>query len=175
LKRILLLLITTFALSSCDKDNDKPQNPLDKLPPATQTGANTFGCLLDGNVFKPSNAPNSINCFYQLVSGEYYFLVSVQRTINYNLVSIVLKTDKKQIFQGGIYQLYENIDGNASGNYLFNLDISSTTLTNTGELKITKLDLVNQIVSGTFSFDIEDTNGVIHQIREGRFDMQFTQ
>ncbi|MFC5981116.1 hypothetical protein [Flavobacterium salmonis] len=46
---------------------------------------------------------------------------------------------------------------------------------NTGELKITKLDFTNNIVSGTFWFDVKDDKGVLHQIREGRFDMQFTQ
>lgn len=46
--------------------------------------------------------------------------------------------------------------------------------THTGELTITKLDFENNIVSGTFWYDIEDTQGVIHQIREGRFDMHFT-
>jgi len=48
MKRILLLLLTTFTLSCCNNDDDNPQNPLDQLPPATQTGANTFGCLING-------------------------------------------------------------------------------------------------------------------------------
>jgi hypothetical protein len=47
MKKIFLLLITSFALWSCDKD-DKPSNPIDQLPPATQTGAGTFGCLVNG-------------------------------------------------------------------------------------------------------------------------------
>ena len=42
------------------------------------------------------------------------------------------------------------------------------------KITITKLDEVNHIVSGTFWFDVQDTNGVIHQIRDGRFDMQYT-
>jgi len=49
-----------------------------------------------------------------------------------------------------------------------------TLATNTGELKIEKLDIKNNIVAGTFWYDIKDNKGVIHQIREGRFDMQFT-
>jgi flagellar basal body rod protein FlgG len=46
---------------------------------------------------------------------------------------------------------------------------------NTGELKITYLDLTNQTISGTFFFDIIVQNGKLREIREGRFDMQFTQ
>nr|WP_315258204.1 hypothetical protein [uncultured Flavobacterium sp.] len=51
----------------------------------------------------------------------------------------------------------------------------TTNTINTGELKIAKLDFTNNIVSGTFWYDVKDNNGVIHQIRDGRFDMQFTQ
>jgi flagellar basal body rod protein FlgG len=46
---------------------------------------------------------------------------------------------------------------------------------NTGELKITHLDLTDQTISGTFFFDIVDRNGDLREIREGRFDMEFTQ
>ena len=76
MKNILIistLLFVTFFLSCCNNDDDKPIAEIDKLPPATQTGANTFGCLLDGKAFLPGNYPNATNCFYQLVDGEYYF------------------------------------------------------------------------------------------------------
>ncbi|CAD0001286.1 hypothetical protein [Flavobacterium salmonis] len=61
MKNLLLLFTALFILTSCDKDkdDDKPTNPIDQLPPVTQTGANTFGCLLDGEVFKPGITSNS--------------------------------------------------------------------------------------------------------------------
>lgn len=34
-KNLILLLFTTFALSCCNKDDDKPKTELEKLPPAT--------------------------------------------------------------------------------------------------------------------------------------------
>ncbi|WP_425413758.1 hypothetical protein [Psychroflexus tropicus] len=41
---------------------------------------------------------------------------------------------------------------------------------------MTKLDTDNQIVSGTFWFDVEHpTTGEVLEIREGRFDMQYTE
>ena len=52
---------------------------------------------------------------------------------------------------------------------------SRTNSIQTGNLTITKLDQVNQVVSGAFWFDVKDSNGTVHQIREGRFDMQYTQ
>ena len=53
---------------------------------------------------------------------------------------------------------------------------SSTSSDFTGELKITKLDFTNHIVSGTFWFDIpHPVTGETVQIREGRFDTLFTE
>nr|WP_315258206.1 hypothetical protein [uncultured Flavobacterium sp.] len=176
MKNLLLLLTIAIALSCCDKDDDKPKNPIDQLPPATQTGANTFGCLLDGEVFKPGLTNNSLDCVYQNINNEYYFsLQGNRRDTNNNLIRLGCSTQNLQIIEGQTYQLKERIDGNANGKYFFNLDFSYTTTTEVGELKITKLDFTNNIVSGTFWFDVKDSKGVIHQIREGRFDMQFTQ
>nr|WP_315258202.1 hypothetical protein [uncultured Flavobacterium sp.] len=88
MKNLLLLLTIALTLSCCDKDDDKPKNPIDQLPPATQIGANTFGCLLDGEVFKPGLTNNSYNCFYQLVDGEYYFLVTANNSKNNTIKGI---------------------------------------------------------------------------------------
>ena len=44
---------------------------------------------------------------------------------------------------------------------------------NRGELRITKFDTINQIVSGTFWFDAKNSSGQIVQVREGRFDMPY--
>ena len=53
---------------------------------------------------------------------------------------------------------------------------SSTNSQFTGELSITKLDFTNNIVSGTFWFDIEHpVTGETVEIRNGRFDTLFTQ
>ena len=58
----LLIIIATFLLlgSSCKKD--KLVNEIDKLPPATQTGANTFGCLVNGKAWIAQNKDCSIIC-----------------------------------------------------------------------------------------------------------------
>jgi len=174
MKKILLLLLTTFTLSCCNNNDDKPISEIDKLPPATQTGANTFGCLLDGKAFLPGNFPNATNCFYQLVGGEYYFYLNFNNNVSNNFLAISLGSEAKQIEQNQIFDLFERIDGNVFGSYTFGTLNSITTHTHTGKLTITKLDEVNHIVSGTFWFDVLDNNGVVHQIREGRFDAQYT-
>jgi hypothetical protein len=56
------------------------------------------------------------------------------------------------------------------------LEFSFTDKEYTGELIITKLDFINNIVSGTFWFDLENPfTGERVEIREGRFDTLFTQ
>lgn len=178
MKKLFIILVIALTLNSCDKDNDNPPptNPVDQLPPPTQIGANKVGCLLDGKVFLPDNAQNSKICFYQLVNGEYFFALGFnKRDTNYNLIAINIGTNSKQIFQGEEYQLVEYLPNNASAAYIYNLNENFTSLNYTGKLVITKLDFTKNIVSGTFWFDVKDSDGIIHQIREGRFDMQFTQ
>ena len=181
MKKIIALLIITTFLACCNKD-DNPEPappPISQLPPATQTGANTFGCLLDGEVFKPGITNNSYNCFYQLVDGEYYFNVSASNQKAGILKAIGIATEKKTISLGRTLNLLERISGNAYGTYYTGNsntgtdDLMYTSQTQTGELKITKLDFTNNIVSGTFWYDVKDNQNVVHQIREGRFDMPY--
>ena len=46
-----LLLVALLSLSQCKK---KDLSPEQRLPPATQTGANTFGCLVNDQAWLPS-------------------------------------------------------------------------------------------------------------------------
>ena len=172
MKNLLLLILTVFILTSCDKEDNKPKTELEKLPPATQTGARTFGCLLDGVAFVPTKS----NCssFYQYVNG-YYFSLQGSKYVNKELILLGLSTDNLKIEEGKTYILLDKIDGNASAAYFDDIDNSRTSLMENGEMKITKLDLTKNIVSGTFWYDIKDGKGIVHKIREGRFDMPFTQ
>ena len=57
MKRLLLLLLP-LALLGCKKDDPKPE---DQLPPATRTGANTFGCLVNGQAWTPNGNDSTSN------------------------------------------------------------------------------------------------------------------
>jgi hypothetical protein len=176
MKYFFLLLLTAITLIGCSKDDKQSQDPLSQLPPATQIGANTFGCLLDGEAFIPRGGQNPLDCQYQLINGERYFqLQGRNRNENFNLISIAISTKAKAIEQGETYQLIEEAEGNVNGRYGFSGTFSFTNSIQTGQMTITYLDMDNQIVSGTFWFDVIDQNGDLRQIREGRFDMQFTQ
>lgn len=179
MRNTFLLLITLSLLSttSCNNDDDQPQNPIDQLPLATQTGENTFGCLLDGEVFIPGGGTNPLDSVYQFVNGGYYFSVQGnKRNSENNLLTISIGVLNIELIQGTTYQLLENEDGNATASFLISTLSNYTSINNSGELTITKLDTENQIISGVFWFDvIHPLTGEIAEIREGRFDMEYTQ
>lgn len=64
----------------------------------------------------------------------------------------------------GEYTIYSNVSQPIS---------FETTNTVTGELKITKLNTQQRIISGTFWYDAINPKGDIVKIREGRFDMHY--
>lgn len=52
---LIVLLATTLLAASCKKDKAQDdRTELEKLPPITQTGANTFGCLVNGKAWLPN-------------------------------------------------------------------------------------------------------------------------
>ena len=59
---LLLIYISGLLLSaaSCGKKPApvEPVAPIDQLPPYTETGAQTFGCLIDGEAFLPKRDPS---------------------------------------------------------------------------------------------------------------------
>jgi hypothetical protein len=179
MRKLILLLFALSLLStiSCNNDDDNNTgNPILQLPPETQTGANTFGCLLDGEPFIPSGGINPLDAVYQFINGGYNFnLQGNKRDNNNNLIGITLNSMNLELNELNTYILEENATGNTYGGLFSELDFNYTSQVYTGELTISKLDTENQIVSGTFWFDVEDQNGTVHEIREGRFDMQYTQ
>ncbi len=175
MRHLFLILFFLLYLFSCDNDSQSlPSNPVDQLPLPTQTGANTFGCLLDGEAFLPGNSPNPVDCVYQFVDGGYYFALQANKHINDDLVRLAVATENLQIHPLQTYTINEHLDGNVYGAYFKNISFSYTGSTS-GELIITNLNTEENIVSGTFWYDIQDTQGIVHHIREGRFDMHYTE
>ena len=96
---LYLCLLCLTIVTSCNTDDDQPQNPIDLLPQPTQTGENTFGALLDGEPFIPVGGTNPLDCVYQLIDGERFFnLQGNKRNENSNLIRLsllMLKSWKK--------------------------------------------------------------------------------
>ena len=49
IKYLITIVLTIALCCSCDREDFSADPTI--MPPATQTGANTFGCLIDGWVY----------------------------------------------------------------------------------------------------------------------------
>ena len=182
MKNLISILIISTILSCCSKDTNVLGNAgNDQLPAETQIGANTVGCLVNGKVFLPKaeGINPEVNCFYQLVDGEYYFSMNFADLRGTGFKEVFVQTRKTNLNAGQIYTLNKNSIDN--GDYIGSSGGHSTSLSNNyytnttkiGELKITKLDLTNSIISGIFWFDAENATGEKVEIRQGRFDWRY--
>ncbi len=175
-----------FTVNSCKKHKNNVQSELSKLPPETQSGANTFGCLINGIAFLPKGSGFSgpkLSCSYienTTSQTGYFFNLSANDFSNPNdFPSVGIFTDSVQILPE-IFLLSEKFVAGKSygqyGRYIIgqNPDLYNTNSIVTGELTRKYLDEINQIVSGTFWFNAVDKNADTIKITDGRFDMKFT-
>lgn len=173
----LLLLALCSIFAACKKDHP-PKTELEKLPLITQTGANTFGCLLNGVAYTPGGGGvfgNVLSVQYDPTFQGGQFIIKTENTSNINSKRYVnLHADS--ISTVGIFQLafkskywinYDAIQSNGCtySNYYEN-PIS-------GSLLITKFDTSNRIVSGTFDFKFNNANCGTIEATQGRFDVKY--
>jgi len=171
-----LLLCLIFCVASCKKENSSP------LPAATQVGAHTFGCKINGKTW----VPDGVGGFAQIkaISGGYY------EDADGNLTNVYISTyhsDRtkidiyiKNVTKAGVYPLdqvtnirFAELRPLNYGAYF--PDTGKAFVTNptyTGTVTITRADTVNFIVSGTFEFTVYDPDSKqTIRITDGRFDI----
>lgn len=180
-KRLLLLLLP-FLLVQCHlfqrkKDDPQPTDPVSQLPPATQEGRNTFGCLLNGKPWIPKGAAglsSNLSPYYDPYYAQGTF--NLHATINEgtNFQSITLYSDSLPNI--GTYSL--NLAGRRGAGYT-NVDkityagcdySDSRIVYQKGTLTITKL--APPIISGTFEFTLAKSGCDTIKVTDGRFDLQ---
>ena len=184
LKLFTLIIMAIFALNSCKKE----KTGIDALPPATQEGKETFGCLVNGEVFTPKGSNlggPTLSSYYQYLNSPtaqgYFFNVLAKKKSTGNITeSISLDfISNTSLVNGKVYDLKKiDINNETEAGYLYsNVTTSNSYKTKSetylGKLIITKLDEINQIVSGTFWFDAVNDKGEKVEVREGRFDVRF--
>lgn len=177
-------LVAGLILMSASCKKESPPSPLSELSvltPATQTGANTLGCLVNGGIFNTSDGFFSKHIYdsYAEFNGNYRFYLSGYRQVQpFVYQTVTLQTDSLPLKEGQTIPLTKAAPGYASASYNVsynpgNDDIYYTTAKNPGTLTITRLDQVNDILSGTFTFDGVNTAGTLVHITAGRFDIKY--
>lgn len=182
----LLLLAALLTQCSKCKQDPSPARPEDQLPPATQTGAGTFGCLLNGQPWKPSGfngRPNLQAIYDPTFNGgsldiKAYMYPTGAKQAQY------IGFGGDQINKPGTYPLtafgsptppgpYTAFfsDGNQPSpcNY-YSVNQGATVK---GQLIITRLDLSSRIVSGTLECTLSRLGCDTIKITQGRFDNKF--
>lgn len=172
----LAILALLPLLGGCRKDHtpDPPVDPLSLLPRETQTGAKTFGSLLNGQAWTPAGSPLAgplLTCSY--LNSRLVIVASRNTNVNgmsiFQRISIVL--DK--VHQSGIYtandSTYRVVEYE---DFKTNCTLTSST-THTGTVTLTKLDPVARIASGRFTFSLEKPGCDRAEVTNGRFDCAF--
>ncbi|MEP6465519.1 MAG: DUF6252 family protein [Parafilimonas sp.] len=187
-KILLFSIVICNLFYSCKKHTSTPANPVGQLPAATQVGANTFGCLINGEVVvihKPLfDLSPDYGCQYQLiyptVSGYSFNVNATDYQDGNHFKGVAIGLDSIQLEQttyllnisNSPYARYGYVGIATSSSPLLRYFTDSTV---TGQLTITHFDQQQQIVSGTFYFDaIEQTTGDTVHVTNGRFDMHYT-
>ena len=170
----LLLLLFSLAIISCKKD---------KLTKETQKGANTFSCLIDGEIYKPCSEPRILGD-PGIPSLDGGLSVSGNRME----ARVSASCNKFREEDKNVYIEIGNFTG--AGTYLLS-DLSNRLLysiydnntyreyssknTKSGRVIITKDDSTSKILSGAFEFEGVHNNdpGKIVKITSGRFDIRY--
>ncbi len=152
------------------------------LPPATQTGANTFGCLVNGKAW----VPNGGGSFTGIKPIEGGYQGPIIDSITKCLWIRARKDDKtgvqffvEKVHKPGIYKLNFNtgirpgvmlpdnygyyFDRNGKGDYVTNKRYN-------GNVTFTRADTITGFVAGTFEFTAYNGQDTI-RITKGRFDL----
>ena len=177
---IFILLLSLSLTVACNDDDDggTPDDPTSQLPPATQTGAQTFGCLIDGQPFVPDRfGSGRPSAFYQFVDGAFTLGISGSSGGGSSMQGMSLGGFDIDALQEITYVLESENSGDLSGIYRIGggIELRSPTSNNLpGNMIITNFDEDNFIISGTFDFTVKDNNGNDINITEGRFDLNYT-
>ncbi|MVN21324.1 hypothetical protein [Mucilaginibacter arboris] len=160
LKTLSLLLFFLPFLVSCAKE---------KLTKATQTGANTFSCKINGKVYvaKTSLLSPGLTGGLRGAPGRYEFEVEAVVYSSGNNDNYTIGLSSGPGISEGVYPISSGYVDPNTGYYIrYN--------PNNATINFTHIDYAQHIISGTFSFtavNTKDANDVI-AITDGRFDMK---
>jgi hypothetical protein len=173
---IAFLLITGL---QCKKNSNGTDVP--GLPPATQTGANTFGFLLNGVPWTPAGnngSGNNLSIDYdqginngifsvwayntRLYSNTQYIGIGIADSVNFIIAPKRIELHNNSIFRSNILRR----------DYCWFIESWNLNTKCTGFLNIKKYDKLNRIISGDFEYTLS-TNCDTLKITKGRFDFKF--
>ncbi|HEX7847012.1 MAG TPA: DUF6252 family protein [Chitinophagaceae bacterium] len=177
MKKLCLFVSLVALISSCKKE-------ITELPPATQTGANTFGAIVNGELWAPQDF-GAVNIGTKLEArrNPTKDIIINARNFASSPTETEFELRIKAVTTEGTYPFNTNVthpSTAASYAYFVKRKISPlnewiTSAQYTGTVTITRIDTVNRFVSGTFQFNAlnlyNDPQPLT--VTDGRFDVKW--
>ena len=170
-KYLIFLIPILFLMAQCHKTSTPDPEP--DLPPATQEGKGTIGCYINGKPWVPKSyiaigSPKYLEAVFDKFDNNYFGLtaiidVSLNQSLKIEAYNARLGLNIAQKI--GPYQFLNFDFGNCA---TFIIDSTSNNYIN-----ITKLDTINNIVSGAFGFRAINKCKDTVKVTSGRFDVHF--
>lgn len=156
----------------CSKGKQNDPAPVDQLPPATQSGAGTFGCLVNGQVYTPKGNVGMTNfavLYEPGANGATLNIITYRRDDRYQDMNLScgLITPQKHTFTIAL----PVVEGTASytgpaGDF----DNDRGLKYRHGQIVLTRVDEQAGVLAGTFEFTSVNTKGDTLKVTQGRFD-----
>jgi hypothetical protein len=175
---LILVFISTLLLNAhCKKD----KIPEAVLPPATQEGKNTIGFKVNGEVWSPYAKCNIGADPCGEISAPYgppnnannYFSFQVARVYSGHGSSLTISSITPITAIGNKYDSI-NIEYRTGNGSSLGTGYSKSVFNVPGVFQVNRIDQLNQVISGIFSFKLYNTSGGSDSvlISEGRFDFR---
>ncbi len=165
----LLVACLLLTAMQCCKTDPKPNNPIDQLPPATQTGENTFGCLVNGEAFVVTNT-SKMSAVYQ--GGGVQISGTLDNDVFDQNILIVLidPLEEDELYDLTNFNMHraQVRTGTDMAVCWYNFEDAYQ-----GLFSFSNIDRTNFIISGTFEFSTVTNDCDTIRITDGRFDMQY--
>ena len=175
---LTLALTILISFLSCTK-TDMEKSEIDKLPPITTEGKNTFGCLVNGKAWIPKTDGGLFNERLSIKYEGRSFSIGANIRINNDMVRqrLFVTTNFTDL---GVYQIPPPP---FSGIIFFNLKnppmgtIACTRykcIPEDTEIEILYINTSQRIISGTFNYkNLTNRCGDVINITDGRFDVRY--
>jgi hypothetical protein len=170
----IILLLFIIISNSCKK-----KDTIDNIVPATQIGANTFGCIINGEICKTTFYKEKnfgINLFSN--EGVTYSGWAGTQDSSMRFYAVTNEPNYSFIFNFkydngvGIYHTYNYSFVQYTCTLYANNSIYETDNTHIATIDITKSDLSKNMIAGTFEMELVNKKNEVIHVSEGRFDIQ---
>ncbi len=179
LRVILLFIFVSFFLLNAHCKKDKIPDAV--LPPITQEGKNTIGFKVNGEIWVPyykcsigSDPCGEISVRYGPPSNANdHFSLQIARDFSGHGSSLTISSLTPITTPGNKFDSVSIEYRTGNGNNLgtgYSKSFSNTL----GVFEVTRIDKVNQVISGFFSFKLYNSSGGSDsiEITEGRYDLK---